>query len=178
MTLRLKLKRPKLRFRVKGGPGSGNRGHAGRPGRIGGSAPKASTFADSLIRKLGDKIGIGEITATVSSRKPVIGSYWIMDNGDIIKTRKLHDAISQQILDVVGKSSAFPTNAAAIESGIVAWHAERFSWAFRTGNRLSRLQKETINILTDMPGAKKAEFEVGMRVRNILDKRDAFRLAG
>lgn len=35
----------KLKFRVeeKGGPGSGHRGHSGRPGKIGGSSPGIGT---------------------------------------------------------------------------------------------------------------------------------------
>lgn len=31
-----------LKFTIKGGPGSGHRGHAGRPGQIGGSTPSSS----------------------------------------------------------------------------------------------------------------------------------------
>lgn len=42
--------------RLKGGPGSGNFSHAGRPGKVGGSAPRNRGLSDadrSLIRKIG-----------------------------------------------------------------------------------------------------------------------------
>lgn len=162
---------------TKGSKRSGNYGHAGIPGHQGGSASKASAFADTLIRKSGLKIGINRIAADISSGRSVIGSYWIMGNGDIIKTRKLHTQIADEVLKELGQTSSFPTQVVARASGIVAWHAERHSWAFRMPNKLSRLQKETINVLTDMPGAKKGEFTVGTRIAAI-DKHTAFRLLG
>jgi len=42
-----------LRFTTKGGPGSGNVGHAGRPGSVGGSAPGGGTISFSSQEKVG-----------------------------------------------------------------------------------------------------------------------------
>lgn len=45
----MKIARLPLSLRLKGGPGSGHHGHAGRPGKRGGSAPsKGGSFADRL----------------------------------------------------------------------------------------------------------------------------------
>jgi hypothetical protein len=39
----------KLAFRLKGGPGSGNHGHAGRPGKVGGSEPSGTDHSPKNV---------------------------------------------------------------------------------------------------------------------------------
>ena len=43
----------KILVRIKGGPGSGNHGHRGIPGSVGGSAPKASVVVPVTMKKRG-----------------------------------------------------------------------------------------------------------------------------
>jgi hypothetical protein len=44
---------------IKGGPGSGNHGHAGRPGEVGGSAPKGASVAHAAADAVTDAVAGG-----------------------------------------------------------------------------------------------------------------------
>lgn len=50
---------------AKGGPGSGNFGHAGRPGEVGGSAPSGSGSADDEHRQWEQRIATEEARASI-----------------------------------------------------------------------------------------------------------------
>ena len=47
-----------LKFTTKGGPGSGNIGHAGRPGSVGGSAPSSQASLEQRVGAYMEEIGI------------------------------------------------------------------------------------------------------------------------
>jgi hypothetical protein len=56
----------KLTIRLKGGVGSGNHGHKGRPGEVGGSAPKGSS-ASAAVDNSSDVMSPNEIVSAARS---------------------------------------------------------------------------------------------------------------
>jgi hypothetical protein len=53
---------------LKGGPGSGNFGHSGRPGKHGGSAPQSSAFTDAAAGESYDKVKYARLQAGFEKR--------------------------------------------------------------------------------------------------------------
>ena len=89
-------------MRNNGGPGSGNFGHAGRPGERGGSAPAGSAPMTDEHRERA-KAAIKQVVGGLSGRHTVLEH--LTDDGVLTPEReKLHNDIVEKIL--TGKTKA------------------------------------------------------------------------
>jgi hypothetical protein len=72
----------KAKFVIKGGPGSGNKGHAGIPGQVGGSAPSGSSDIPKLPPEL-RRGTTGEVMARQRERSKIMEEHYSVKFSDV-----------------------------------------------------------------------------------------------
>ena len=106
----------KVRAVLKGGPGSGHYGHAGRPGEVGGSAPSSAakgwgerTFKErqqavrAAVRGRGTKLLPSDIGS--------FSSGFIHPSGVLIQTYEVHEDYANTVLRKAGSDRSYEYNA-------------------------------------------------------------------
>jgi len=90
-----------IRVRLKGGPGSGHRGHAGRPGKRGGSSPGTGAGLVSMPRHIANQVGekIGNVDPVAVN---VLNSVLVEDTWEHASVSELKDRIVTSLSEESG----------------------------------------------------------------------------